>query len=166
MSRKDLPTETRSDAAFRRFREPMKKAAVALGRKLYKANLHDLLAEHAVGKGLAQIADRPTVFGEDAFQGFAEYMGLPVVELSGMKSFADEFTRSFIVEQVRATMLKGTILTYGHFRQAMRPRSREKQEQLLRDIREKGLSVGQVRRNIAEYGPRPRRTPAPRRQQP
>ncbi len=152
MKRKHLPLEARRAYLYDvDMPEALQGPTSEFHERLRIANKRDLLAKHTMGTWLHHIVEKPGTYGPEALQQVADFTGIPggIGALLYMKQFSEEFPRHFIIEQANKPMANGGFLTYAHFLQLAAVHSLKKQRELLARVRAEGLSVAQLRREVA-----------------
>jgi hypothetical protein len=153
MRNESLSPQSRRNRVYREMDPNLRKTAAIVHARLRRANLRDLLTRHSIGRIVKEICLHPEIFGQNAGQELADFLGIPGggATLVGMENFSDEYTEDFIIEQAREPMANGDFVSYAHFRELMRIKDRNVQRQFVNRVREEGLTLYQLRREIAAY---------------
>jgi hypothetical protein len=150
MKYSNFPHPTRRKCVLGGMAEKTRKAAQEFHTKLRLANLRELIVKHDIGTSLAPICRFPGTFGATAPEQLAEFLGIPggLKTLLEMAAFARLFPKDFVIEQANTPMADGAFVTYGHFALISRCGWAEERRQLLERVREKCMTVAQLRREI------------------
>lgn len=150
MQRTDSIPRKRRDRFYWVTPDALRRVTAVIHSRLQRANQRDLLARHALGCTVREMASNPDVYGENAVRQLAEFTGIAggPAALLEMARFSAEYTKAVIIEQGRIPMANGGFVTYSHFRQLMRIRKKSNQLAYLNWARRRGLTAVQLGRTI------------------
>jgi len=150
MKRSDLPLETQRWYRFCDMPAAWQKASKRFQAKLRRANLRNLLSKYDLGRMVTRLVKMEGTNGPTAADEMARYTGVPggVRALRYMKSFSEQYSKDFIIEQASKPMANGSFLTYEHFVELMAIRSLKTRKEFLARVRDEGLSVAKIAREI------------------
>lgn len=125
--------------------EATRKVAIDGERHISKAYRGIVLVQYDLGKKIAEVVARESVYGKDAVSKLAAYWGISggATTLYNLRSFATSFTREFVEEWSAKPTKNGGYISLNHWIKLLNVEP-SKREEMVRNIVEHGWSLREL----------------------
>lgn len=156
MASKLLPAEKKQADVLAQMNPELRKIAKELQKNRNESSQRHALSYYDMGAKVAMVLENEPTYGSNAVEQLASYLNFPggANGLYNLKVLAISYDRGFIQQEAVQARSDGTPLELGHFLHLTKVKSAAEKKRLLREIRDKCLSVNDLARHVAALSER------------